>query len=346
MCTASPFRALTLILARTSFNMSRITCREALNQAMVEEMERDETVFLMGEEVAEYNGAYKVSQGMLDRFGPKRVIDAPITEAGFAGLGVGAAMAGLRPIIEFMTWNFAILAMDQIVNAAAKMLYMSGGQYHVPVVFRGPGGAAAQVGAQHSQSIENWMANVPGLKVVMPSNPADAKGLLKSAIRDDDPVIFIENEISYGDIGEVADSDYTIPLGSASIKRSGDDVTIIAHSRMANLALEAAGELAKQGVEAEVIDPRTIKPLDEATILKSVARTNRAVVVEEGWRFSGIGAEISARIMEKGFDDLDAPVLRVSGADVPMPYAVNLEALALPSVENIIEATRQVCNRN
>lgn len=326
--------------------MSRITCREALNQAMVEEMERDETVFLMGEEVAEYNGAYKVSQGMLDRFGPKRVIDAPITEAGFAGLGVGAAMAGLRPIIEFMTWNFAILAMDQIVNAAAKMLYMSGGQYHVPVVFRGPGGAAAQVGAQHSQSIENWMANVPGLKVVMPSNPADAKGLLKSAIRDDDPVIFIENEISYGDIGEVADSDYTIPLGSASIKRSGDDVTIIAHSRMANLALEAAGELAKQGVEAEVIDPRTIKPLDEATILKSVARTNRAVVVEEGWRFSGIGAEISARIMEKGFDDLDAPVLRVSGADVPMPYAVNLEALALPSVENIIEATRQVCNRN
>lgn len=326
--------------------MSRITCREALNQAMVEEMERDETVFLMGEEVAEYNGAYKVSQGMLDRFGPKRVIDAPITEAGFAGLGVGAAMAGLRPIIEFMTWNFAILAMDQIVNAAAKMLYMSGGQYHVPVVFRGPGGAAAQVGAQHSQSIENWMANVPGLKVVMPSNPADAKGLLKSAIRDDDPVIFIENEISYGDIGEVADSDYTIPLGSASIKRSGDDVTIIAHSRMANLALEAAGEMAKQGVEAEVIDPRTIKPLDEATILKSVARTNRAVVVEEGWRFSGIGAEISARIMEKGFDDLDAPVLRVSGADVPMPYAVNLEALALPSVENIIEATRQVCNRN
>ncbi len=326
--------------------MSRITYREALNQAMVEEMERDETVFLMGEEVAEYNGAYKVSQGMLDRFGPKRVIDTPITEAGFAGLGVGAAMAGLRPIIEFMTWNFAILAMDQIVNAAAKMLYMSGGQYHVPVVFRGPGGAAAQVGAQHSQSLENWMVNVPGLKVVMPSNPADAKGLLKSAIRDDDPVIFIENEISYGDIGEVADSDYTVPLGSADIKRSGDDVAIIAHSRMANLALEAARELAKQGIEAEVIDPRTIKPLDEATILKSVARTNRAVVVEEGWRFSGIGAEISARIMEKGFDDLDAPVLRVSGADVPMPYAANLEALALPSVEKIIEATRQVCNRN
>lgn len=326
--------------------MSRITLREALNQAMVEEMERDETVFLMGEEVAEYNGAYKVSQGMLDRFGPKRVIDTPITEAGFAGLGVGAAMAGLRPIIEFMTWNFAILAMDQIVNAAAKMLYMSGGQYHVPVVFRGPGGAAAQVAAQHSQSLENWMVNVPGLKVVMPSNPADAKGLLKAAIRDDDPVIFIENEISYGDIGEVPDREYVIPLGKADIKRQGTDVTLIAHSRMAVLALKAANELAKQGIEAEVVDPRTIRPLDEATILKSVAKTNRAVVIEEGWRFSGIGAEISARIMEKGFDDLDAPVLRVTGADVPMPYAANLEALALPCVEEIIKVARQVCNRN
>jgi pyruvate dehydrogenase E1 component beta subunit len=326
--------------------MSRITLREALNQAMVEEMERDETVFLMGEEVAEYNGAYKVSQGMLDRFGPKRVIDTPITEAGFAGLGVGAAMAGLRPIIEFMTWNFAILAMDQIVNAAAKMLYMSGGQYHVPVVFRGPGGAAAQVAAQHSQSLENWMVNVPGLKVVMPSNPADAKGLLKAAIRDDDPVIFIENEISYGDIGEVPDHEYVIPLGKADIKRQGTDVTLIAHSRMAVLTLKAADELAKQGIEAEVVDPRTIRPLDETTILKSVAKTNRVVVIEEGWRFSGIGAEISARIMEKGFDDLDAPVLRVTGADVPMPYAANLEALALPSVEEIIKAARQVCNRN
>jgi len=325
--------------------MSRITLREALNRAMVEEMERDETVFLMGEEVAEYNGAYKVSQGMLERFGPKRVIDTPITEAGFAGLGVGAAMAGLRPIVEFMTWNFAILAMDQIVNAAAKMLYMSGGQYHVPVVFRGPGGAAAQVAAQHSQSLENWFVNVPGLKVVMPSNPADAKGLLKSAIRDEDPVIFIENEISYGDIGEVPDKEYMIPLGSADVKRTGQDVTLIAHSRMTKLALQAAEELAKQGIDAEVIDPRTIKPLDEKTILRSVAKTNRAVVIEEGWRFAGIGAEISARIMEKGFDHLDAPVLRVTGADVPMPYAANLQALALPSVARIIEAARAVTHR-
>jgi len=325
--------------------MSRITLREALNHAMVEEMDRDGDVFLMGEEVAEYNGAYKVSQGMLERFGPKRVIDTPITEAGFAGLGVGAAMAGLRPIIEFMTWNFAILAMDQIVNAAAKMLYMSDGQYHVPVVFRGPGGAAAQVAAQHSQSLENWFANVPGLKVVMPSNPADAKGLLKAAIRDDDPVIFIENEISYGDIGEVPDREYLIPLGSADIKRVGQDVTLIAHSRMTKLALQAAEELAGLGIDAEVIDPRTIRPLDEQTILQSIAKTNRAVVIEEGWRFAGIGAEISARIMERGFDHLDAPVLRVTGADVPMPYAANLEALALPGIARIIEAARTVTNR-
>ncbi|MDQ7012048.1 MAG: pyruvate dehydrogenase complex E1 component subunit beta [Mariprofundaceae bacterium] len=325
--------------------MSKITFREALNQAMCEEMERDPGVFLMGEEVAEYNGAYKVSQGMLDKFGPKRVIDTPITELGFAGLGVGAAMAGLRPIIEFMTWNFAILALDQIVNAAAKMLYMSGGMYSVPMVFRGAGGAAARVAAQHSQSLENWMANVPGLKLVMPSNPADAKGLLKAAIRDNDPVIFIENEINYGDIGDVPDEEYIIPLGRADIKRPGKDVTIIAHSRMTGFALAAAGELAKQGIEAEVIDPRTIRPLDEGTILASVARTNRAVVVEEGWRFAGIGAEISARIMEKGFDDLDAPVMRVTGKDVPMPYAANLEAMALPSMTEIVEATRVVTGR-
>jgi len=325
--------------------MSKITFREALNQAMCEEMERDPGVFLMGEEVAEYNGAYKVSQGMLDKFGPKRVIDTPITELGFAGLGVGAAMAGLRPIIEFMTWNFAILALDQIVNAAAKMLYMSGGMYAVPMVFRGAGGAAARVAAQHSQSLENWMANVPGLKVVMPSNPADAKGLLKAAIRDNDPVIFIENEINYGDIGDVPDEEYIIPLGRADIKRAGSDVTIIAHSRMTGFALAAAGELAKQGIEAEVVDPRTIRPLDEATILASVAKTNRAVVVEEGWRFAGIGAEISARIMEKGFDDLDAPVARVTGKDVPMPYAANLEAMALPSVGEIVEAARVVTGR-
>ena len=325
--------------------MSKITFREALNQAMCEEMERDPGVFLMGEEVAEYNGAYKVSQGMLDKFGPKRVIDTPITELGFAGLGVGAAMAGLRPIIEFMTWNFAILALDQIVNAAAKMLYMSGGMYSVPMVFRGAGGAAARVAAQHSQSLENWMANVPGLKVVMPSNPADAKGLLKASIRDNDPVIFIENEINYGDIGDVPDEEYVIPLGRADIKRPGKDVTMIAHSRMTGFALAAAEELAKQGIEAEVIDPRTIRPLDENTILQSVAKTNRAVVIEEGWRFAGIGAEISARIMEKGFDDLDAPVVRVTGKDVPMPYAANLEAMALPSVAEIVEATRAVTGR-
>ncbi len=326
--------------------MARITYREALNQAMCEEMTRDDRVFLMGEEVAEYNGAYKVSQGMLEKFGPRRVIDTPITELGFAGLGVGAAMAGLRPVIEFMTWNFAILALDQIVNAAAKMKYMSGGQYSCPMVFRGAGGAAARVGAQHSQSLENWMANVPGLKVVMPSNPADAKGLLKASIRDNDTVIFIENEINYGDIGEVPEEEYIIPLGKADIKRQGSDVTLIAHSRMTGFALQAAEELATQGIQAEVIDPRTIRPLDEATILASVAKTNRAVVIEEGWRFAGIGAEISARIMEQGFDDLDAPVARVTGKDVPMPYAANLERMALPDVAEIVEAARAVCYRN
>jgi pyruvate dehydrogenase E1 component beta subunit len=325
--------------------MSRITYREALNQAMCEEMERDPNVFLMGEEVAEYNGAYKVSLGMLDKFGPKRVIDTPITELGFAGLGVGAAMAGLRPIIEFMTWNFAILAMDQIVNAAAKMKYMSAGMYSVPIVFRGAGGAAARVAAQHSQSLENWMVNVPGLKVVMPSNPADAKGLLKAAIRDNDTVIFIENEINYGDVGEVPDGEHIIPLGKAEVKRAGKDITIVAHSRMTGFALQAAEELAKQGIDAEVIDPRTIKPLDEATVLASIAKTNHAVIAEEGWRFAGIGAEISARIMEKGFDDLDAPVARVTGKDVPMPYAANLERMALPSVAEVVEAARVVCGR-
>ena len=325
--------------------MSKITYREALNQAMCEEMTRDDRVFLMGEEVAEYNGAYKVSQGMLDKFGPKRVIDTPITELGFAGLGVGASMAGLRPVIEFMTWNFAILALDQIVNAAAKMKYMSGGQYSCPMVFRGAGGSAARVGAQHSQSLENWLANVPGLKVVMPSNPADAKGLLKASIRDNDTVVFIENEINYGDVAEVPDDEYIIPLGVAEVKRAGTDVTIVAHSRMTGFALEAARVLAEQGIEAEVIDPRTIRPLDENTILRSVAKTNCAVVVEEGWRFAGIGAEISARIMERGFDDLDSPVIRVTGKDVPMPYAANLESLALPSVADIVEAARVACGK-
>ncbi|PIW44125.1 MAG: pyruvate dehydrogenase complex E1 component subunit beta [Zetaproteobacteria bacterium CG12_big_fil_rev_8_21_14_0_65_54_13] len=323
----------------------KITYREALNQAMCEEMARDDRVFLMGEEVAEYNGAYKVSQGMLEKFGSKRVIDTPITELGFAGLGVGAAMTGLRPIIEFMTWNFAILALDQIVNAAAKMQYMSGGQYKVPMVFRGAGGSAARVGAQHSQSLENWLANVPGLKVVMPSCPADAKGLLKASIRDNDPVVFIENEINYGDVGTVPEGEYIIPLGKADIKRAGKDVTIVAHSRMTGFALAAAVELAKQGIDAEIIDPRTIRPLDETTILRSVAKTNRVVTVEEGWRFAGIGAEISARIMEKGFDDLDGPVIRVTGKEVPMAYAANLEAMTLPSVADIVEAARVACGK-
>lgn len=323
----------------------KITYREALNQAMCEEMARDDRVFLMGEEVAEYNGAYKVSQGMLEKFGSKRVIDTPITELGFAGLGVGAAMTGLRPIIEFITWNFAILALDQIVNAAAKMQYMSGGQYKVPMVFRGAGGSAARVGAQHSQSLENWLANVPGLKVVMPSCPADAKGLLKASIRDNDPVVFIENEINYGDVGTVPEGEYIIPLGKADIKRAGKDVTIVAHSRMTGFALAAAVELAKQGIDAEIIDPRTIRPLDETTILRSVAKTNRVVTVEEGWRFAGIGAEISARIMEKGFDDLDGPVIRVTGKEVPMAYAANLEAMTLPSVADIVEAARVACGK-
>jgi len=326
--------------------MSRITFREALNQAMCEEMERDDRVFLMGEEVAEYNGAYKVSQGMHEKFGTRRIIDTPITELGFAGLGVGAAMAGLRPVIEFMTWNFALLALDQIVNAAAKMRYMSGGQYDVPMVFRGAGGSAARVSSQHSQCFENWLANVPGLKVVMPATPYDAKGLLKASIRDGDTVVFIENEICYGDIGEVPDEEYIIPLGKADIKRKGNDVTIVAFSRMVGYALEAAKKLAEQGIDAEIVDLRTIKPLDEVTLLASVAKTNRAIVVEEGWRYAGIGAEISARIMEKSFDDLDAPVLRVTGKEVPMPYAANLEKLALPSVEEIIAAVRHVCNRN
>ncbi|MDX8381512.1 MAG: pyruvate dehydrogenase complex E1 component subunit beta [Ghiorsea sp.] len=325
--------------------MAKITYREALNQAMCNEMERDDRVFLMGEEVAEYNGAYKVSQGMLDKFGPRRVIDTPITELGFSGLGVGAAMAGLRPIVEFMTWNFAILAADQIVNAAAKMKYMTGGQYNCPMVFRGAGGAAARVSSQHSQAFESWYANIPGLKVVMPSNPADAKGLLAASIRDNDTVIFIENEINYGDVGEVPEGEYIVPLGKADIKRVGKDITLVAHSRMTGYALMAAEELAKMGIDAEVVDPRTIRPLDEETILASVAKTNRAVVIEEGWRFAGIGAEISARIMEKGFDNLDAPVARVTGKDVPMPYAANLENYALPSVAEIVEAARVTCNR-
>src|ERR1700730_16957982 len=327
--------------------MAIITIREALNQAIREELLRDDNVFLMGEEVAAYEGAYKVTKGLLEEFGDKRVIDTPITELGFAGLGVGAAMAGLRPIVEFMTFNFSILATDQIINSAAKMLYMSGGQFKIPIVFRGPGGSAFQVSSQHSQALESWFAYFPGLKVVMPSTPADAKGLLKSSIRDDDPVIFIEQERMYGNKGEVPDNDdFTIPLGVADIKREGTDVTIVARSLMVPVALKAAEALQQQGVSCEVIDPRTIRPLDIETIVESVKKTNRVVVAEESHPFCGVGAEISTEITERAFDYLDAPVKRVSGADAPMPYAKNIENLAIPDVERIVAAVREVAYLN
>src|SRR5712691_645659 len=323
--------------------MAVVTMRDALNQALREELARDGEVFLMGEEVAEYQGAYKVTRGLLEEFGPKRVIDTPITELGFAGLGVGAAMAGLRSIVEFMTFNFSLLATDQIINSAAKMLYMSAGQFKIPIVFRGPGGSAYQVSSQHSQALESWYAYFPGLKVVMPSTPADAKGLLKSAIRDDDPVIFIEQERMYGMKGEVPeDEDFTIPLGVAEVKRAGTDATIVARSLMVPVALKAAEELAKDGVSCEVIDPRTIRPLDINTIVESVKKTNRVVIAEESHPFCGVGAEISSEIMERAFDYLDAPVKRVSAADMPMPYAKNLENLAIPTVDQIVAAVREV----
>jgi pyruvate dehydrogenase E1 component beta subunit len=323
--------------------MALVTIREALNQALREEMLRDENVFLMGEEVAEYQGAYKVTKGLLQELGAKRVIDTPITELGFAGLGVGAAMVGLRPIVEFMTFNFSILATDQIINSAAKMLYMSGGQFNIPIVFRGPGGSAYQVSSQHSQALESWFAYFPGLKVVMPSTPADAKGLLKASIRDDDPVIFIEQERMYGIKGEVSDDpDFVIPLGVADIKREGTDATIVARSLMVPVALKAAEVLEKEGVSCEVVDPRTIRPLDIETIITSVKKTNRVVIAEESHPFCGVAAEISSEITERAFDYLDAPVKRVSGADVPMPYAKNLEDLAVPTVDQIVAAVRQV----
>jgi pyruvate dehydrogenase E1 component beta subunit len=323
--------------------MAVMTMRDALNLALKEELARDSSVFLMGEEVAEYQGAYKVTRGLLEEFGPKRVIDTPITELGFAGLGVGAAMAGLRPIIEFMTFNFSILATDQIINSAAKMRYMSGGQFKIPIVFRGPGGSAYQVSSQHSQALESWYAYFPGLKVVMPSTPADAKGLLKSAIRDDDPVIFIEQERMYGMKGEVPeDDDFTIPLGVGEVKREGTDATIIARSVMVPTALQAAEQLEKEGISCEVIDPRTIRPLDIKLIIESIKKTNRAVVAEESHPFASVGAEISAQIAEQAFDYLDAPVKRVSGADVPMPYAKNLEQLAIPDVAHIVAAVKEV----
>src|SRR5437667_3028332 len=323
--------------------MAEMTMRDALNQALREELARDEAIFLMGEEGAEYQGAYKVTRGLLDEFGPKRIIDTPIDELGFAGLGIGAAMAGLRPIVEFMTFNFSILATDQIINSAAKMLYMSAGQFKIPIVFRGPGGSAYQVSSQHSQALESWYAYFPGLKVVMPSTPADAKGLLKSAIRDDDPVIFIEQERMYGMKGEVPeDEDFTIPLGVAEVKREGTDASCVVRSMMVPAALRAAEELEKAGVSCEVIDPRTIRPLDIDAIVASVKKTNRVVVAEESHPFCSVGAEISAQIAEHAFDYLDAPVTRVSGADVPMPYAKNIEQLALPDFEKLIQAVREV----
>jgi pyruvate dehydrogenase E1 component beta subunit len=326
--------------------MVTMTIREALRDAMAEEMRRDPDVFVMGEEVAEYQGAYKVTQGLLQEFGAKRVIDTPITEHGFAGVGVGAAMAGLKPIVEFMTFNFAMQAMDQIINSAAKTLYMSGGQMGCSIVFRGPNGAAARVAAQHSQDYSAWYSQIPGLKVIAPFSAADHKGLLKAAIRDPNPVIFLENEMLYGHSGEVPRlDDYVIPIGKARIVRSGGHVTIVSWSNGMSYALKAADELAKEGIEAEVIDLRTLRPMDTDTIVASVKKTGRAVTVEEGWQQNGIGAEIAARIMEHAFDYLDAPVTRVSGKDVPMPYAANLEKLALPSVAEVVEAAKAVCYR-
>ncbi|WP_420134447.1 pyruvate dehydrogenase complex E1 component subunit beta [Rhodopseudomonas sp.] len=322
------------------------TIREALRDAMAEEMRRDADVFVMGEEVAEYQGAYKVTQGLLQEFGDRRVIDTPITEHGFAGVGVGAAMAGLKPIVEFMTFNFAMQAIDQIINSAAKTLYMSGGQLGCSIVFRGPNGAASRVAAQHSQDYSSWYSQIPGLKVVAPYSAADAKGLLKAAIRDPNPVIFLEHEMLYGQSGEVPKlDDYVIPIGKARVVREGSQVTLISWSHGMTYALKAAVELAGEGIDAEVIDLRTLRPLDTETIVASVKKTGRAVTIEEGWQQNGVGAELAARIMEHAFDYLDAPVTRVSGKDVPMPYAANLEKLALPSVAEVVEAAKAVCYR-
>ena len=326
--------------------MVTMTMREALRDAMAEEMRRDDGVFVIGEEVAEYQGAYKVTQGLLQEFSARRVIDTPITEHGFAGLGVGAALAGLKPIVEFMTFNFAMQAIDHIINSAAKTRYMSGGQVDVAIVFRGPNGAAARVGAQHSQDYSSWYSHVPGLKVIAPSNAADAKGLLKAAIRDPNPVIFLENEILYGASSPVPKlDDYVLPIGKARVVRAGTDVTLVAWSIGMTYALKAADELAKDNISAEVIDLRTLKPMDTDTIIASVQKTGRLVTVEEGWRQSGVGAEISARMMEEAFDYLDAPVMRVTGKDVPMPYAANLEKLALPSVAEVVAAAKAICYR-
>ncbi len=322
--------------------MRQIAFREALREAMQEEMRRDERVFLMGEEVAEYNGAYKVSQGMLEEFGEKRIIDTPIAELGFAGIAVGAAQNGLRPIVEFMTWNFAVLPLDQILNTASKMLAMSGGQVGCPIVFRGPNGSAGQLGAQHSTAFESMYANIPGLKVISVSNPYDAKGLLKSAIRDDDPVMFMESEVMYGDKGEVPEEEYLLPIGKCFVKRPGKDVTIVSFNKMMKIALATAEELSKEGIEAEVIDVATIRPLDWFTILESVKKTNRLVIVEEQWPFASVSSEIAYRIQKEGFDYLDAPIRRITSADAPMHYAPNLVAAYLPDVPRTVKLVKEV----
>src|SRR6476619_5470053 len=322
--------------------MPVITYRDALNHALREEMQRDDRVFLMGEEVAVYQGAYKVSKGLLQEFGEMRVVDTPITELGFAGVGVGAAMVGLRPVIEFMTWNFAVLALDQIINAASKMLYMSGGQYNIPMVFRGPNGAALQLSAQHSQAFESWLAHMPGVKVVTPGTPYDAKGLLKSAIRDDKPVLVLEGEMLYNTKGEVPEEEYVIPIGKAELKREGDHCTIVTNGKMALVAMQVADQLAKEGIRVDVVDLRTVRPMDVEAIRASVTKTNRAVVLEEGWELAGIGAQVVDYIQRECFDSLDAPVIRVHQADVPMPYAKNLERAAKPDVAKTIAAVRKV----
>src|SRR5262245_15407670 len=322
-----------------------IAFREALREAMVEEMERDASIFLMGEEVGNYNGAYKVSEGMLERFGERRVIDAPIAECGFAGVGIGAAMVGLRPIIEFMTWNFSLVAADQLINNAAKLRYMANGQFTLPIVFRGPGGAAHALGAQHSQALEAMYAHVPGLKVVVPSTPADGKGLLKTAIRDDNPIVFIESEVMYALKGEVPDGEHLIPLGVAEVKRPGRDVTLVTWGKMVHASLTAAEQLAGEGIEVEVLDLRTIRPLDEAAVIESVQRTKRCLVVQEGWPFAGVAAEVVALVVRDAFDYLDAPPERVTNLDVPMPYARNLEQLVLPSAERVSAAVRTLLGR-
>jgi pyruvate dehydrogenase E1 component beta subunit len=326
--------------------MREIQFREALREAMNEEMRRDQSIFLMGEEVAEYNGAYKVSQGMLDEFGPERVLDTPISELGFAGIGVGAATNGLRPIIEFMTFNFSLVAIDQIINSAAKILSMSGGQYSCPIVFRGPTGNAGQLGAQHSQNFENWFANTPGLKVVVPSNPYDAKGLLKSSIRDNDPVIYMESEVMYGDKGAVPTEEYIIPLGLADVKKQGTDVTIVSFGKIMKVALAAAAELEKENISAEVIDLRTVRPIDYKSIVESVKKTNRLVIVEEAWPLSSIATEITYHVQKNAFDYLDAPVHRVNSFDVPLPYAPTLIQAILPNVEKTVKAVKAVLYRD